>query len=174
MENRIHFFKNLFDQPVFIWPLKTLLYTWRDSSYHYRMNAQQRAEEMIRQRGERMSRARAVVLAVLLAESGAKSHPELEQLLSKQQQMDRVTLYRSLSWLESKGFIHKVVGVDRASRYQVNPGGSDHRHAHFKCIQCNSVVCLAESSVDYQVHLPSGYQGLEMELTIKGICPQCG
>jgi Fur family ferric uptake transcriptional regulator len=130
------------------------------------------ADALIRSHGERPTRARTTVLAVLLAQTEAVSHAELEHLLGDGT-MDRVTLYRALAWLEEKGFVHRVVGLDRAARFSANAAEDEHHHPHFKCNDCGRVQCLAESAVAVTLKLPRGYRQARAELTITGLCPDC-
>jgi Fur family transcriptional regulator, ferric uptake regulator len=83
---------------------------------------------------------------------------------------DRVTLYRVLAWLVEQGLAHRVSGEDRVWRFSVEQH-ADHRHAHFHCSGCGTVFCM-----DAQTRapdLPKGFQLEDMELTLRGFCPEC-
>lgn len=133
------------------------------------------ADALILQQGLRSTAVRARVLAFLLAQHSAVTHHQIESALNADQKIDRVTLYRTLDWLLEKNLAHKVVGVDRAWCFRANASDSMHQHhAHFKCQRCAKVICLDALRASGQAPaLPEGYRSVEVELTIKGVCPQC-
>lgn len=132
------------------------------------------AEDMIRQNGGRATAGRIGILAILLAEKQAITHRDIEQRLPKTLSMDRVTLYRALEWLTARNLIHKVSSDDRVWRYHANREVQSHRHAHFKCTCCAQVICLDDLTLERNWHLPAGYRFQEIELTVKGLCANCG
>jgi Fur family ferric uptake transcriptional regulator len=130
------------------------------------------AEALIQPHG-RATPARVHVLEVLLAARHALTHAEVEARLEAGRCPDRVTLYRVLDWLVSKGLAHKVAGDDRAWRYNAVDRGN-HGHAHFHCRRCGQVFCLSELQPAFAINLPPGYQYESAELSIQGVCPRCG
>lgn len=134
---------------------------------------QKQAEEMIRRRGERVTSGRVQILAMLLTEQRAVSHHEIEEQLQGKHQLDRVTLYRVLDWLNENGYIHRVVGDDRVWRFRANTDVNPHHHAHFECTRCTRVICLNDMKAEYTRPLPAGYRSQQIELTVKGLCAEC-
>lgn len=133
------------------------------------------AEDMIQQNGGRATAGRIGILAILLAEQQAMTHREIEQRLPETLQLDRVTLYRALEWLAGKNLIHKVTSDDRVWRYHANREvHNTHQHAHFKCTCCAQVICLDDLTIERNWHLPAGYRFQAIELTVKGLCADCG
>lgn len=136
------------------------------------------AEALIRQSGARVTSARVRALALLLSQSDAVTHHEMEIALDRSGKIDRVTLYRTLDWLVAEQLAHKVLGEDRVWRFRVNKdqmGQRQHQHAHFKCERCEKLICLDDMSAAVKLPaLPPGYQGKDIELTIRGICASCG
>lgn len=130
-----------------------------------------RAETLIKPHG-RTTPARLRVLEVLLDAPHAMSHGEIESRLEAAVCPDRVTLYRVLDWLVSKGLAHKVAGDDRAWRFNAAEQAG-HGHAHFHCSRCGQVYCLSELQPAFAFSLPPGYQFESAELTIQGLCPAC-
>ena len=128
---------------------------------------------MIRGRGERVTSGRIQVLAVLLAEQRAVTHHKIEGYLRDKSSLNRVTLYRVLEWLNEKCFVHKVVGDDRIWHFRANSYINPHKHAHFECVRCTSVVCLDDMKIEYDPPLPAGYQFQNIELRVKGLCAAC-
>ena len=130
------------------------------------------SEEAIRGTGARVTRARVEVLATLLAADRALTHSEIE---SRNQGLDRVTVYRVLDWLTKRGLAHRIAGDDRVWRFNAakDEGGGSHAHAHFKCNGCGEVICLDKVRAARNIKLPSGYRSQEVELTVKGLCAGC-
>ena len=134
---------------------------------------QERAEDLVRQTGERATPGRIRVLAMLLSEQRPVSHQEIEERLRGKSRLNRVTLYRILDWLNDKCLVHRVVSDDRIWRFRANNDLYPHRHAHFKCTRCTRVMCLDDTKAEYDRPLPAGYRPLEIELTVKGLCAEC-
>lgn len=132
-----------------------------------------RAEALVRGTATRATRARVEVLAVLLAAPRALTHHEIERQVRRGLGIDRVTIYRVLEWLVTRGLAHRISGDDRVWRF--NAAGEQHtqQHAHFKCNDCRKVICLDTAMAARTVPLPSGYRPQEIELTVKGLCADC-
>ncbi len=120
----------------------------------------------------RTTPARVRVLEVLLAAPHALTRAEVEARLEADACPDRVTLYRVLDWLVSRGLAHKIAGDDRAWRFNA-VDREDHSHAHFRCTRCGQVFCLSELQPAFAFSLPPGYQYQKAELSIQGLCPRC-
>jgi Fur family ferric uptake transcriptional regulator len=135
-----------------------------------------KAKDLIKQNGSSITESRIRVLSYLLTQENAVSHHAIEAALEQSDnKVDRVTLYRTLDWLTNAGLVHKVASIDRSWRFRVNHQETEaHQHAHFKCKQCSKVTCLDDLPSDSQSPLlPEGYRGIEVELTVKGICAEC-
>lgn len=134
-----------------------------------------RAEVLIGETGSRLTLARVRVLAFLLAQQAAVTHHDIEAALDSEDRIDRVTLYRTLDWLVAQGLAHKMLGEDRVWRFRANETAAAHRqHAHFKCERCATMICLGSMAPSSKsLALPEGYRALEVEMTVKGLCPAC-
>jgi Fur family ferric uptake transcriptional regulator len=134
------------------------------------------SEEAIRGTGARVTRARVEVLAALLAAERALTHNEVESRINRALGIDRVTVYRVLEWLTARGLAHKIAGDDRVWRFNAATGepARSHSHAHFKCNRCGDVICLEDVRAGRNVRLPTGFRSQEVELTVKGLCADCG
>jgi Fur family ferric uptake transcriptional regulator len=134
-----------------------------------------KAEQLIRESGDRSTPSRVRVFSLLLAKKSPVTHHQIEADLDRSGKIDRVTLYRVLDWLTEKGLVHKVVSDDRVWRFRINQSDTaSHQHAHFKCTQCAKVICLEDVHADIGTPvLPAGYHRTETELTVKGICAEC-
>lgn len=114
------------------------------------------------------------VINVILKESSAVSHQQIEKALPE---ADRVTLYRTLGTFEEKGIIHLVPDDNAVKKYALcgTDCGSGHHHddhAHFKCEKCEETVCLDDITIPV-VKLPEGYNRSSANLLITGTCKSC-
>ncbi len=143
------------------------------------------ARRWLRERGERITQARVLVLTTLLAATEADeghpaySHLELSERLGAS--LDRVTLYRVLEWLAAIGIVHKVTGDDRVGRFGLSdlaghaPDAHGAGHAHFTCSSCRRVYCLDEAPHGFatRASLPAGFAAEEWTVTVRGVCRIC-
>tara|TARA_R110002073_G_scaffold71694_2_gene175786 strand:- start:1675 stop:2064 length:390 start_codon:yes stop_codon:yes gene_type:complete len=119
-------------------------------------NFQKKAEEMIRHTDDRATSNRIHILSILLAEQQALTHREIEARLSMKQQLDRVTLYRVLEWINNKNLAYKIASDDRVWRFRANMPTHAHQHAHFECTCCTKVICLDDLKLEFNMHYPLG------------------
>lgn len=134
---------------------------------------QRAAQERVRQTGERVTPARVRVLAALLGAREPVSHPSLERRLESAR-LDRVTLYRVLDWLVSRGLAQRIASADRAWRFTAAEGRHD-AHAHFHCRRCGKVLCLqGVRAPRLPASVPRGFRADGIEVTVRGLCRGCG
>jgi Fur family ferric uptake transcriptional regulator len=130
------------------------------------------AEEQIRATGARVTRQRIIVLEFLLGQATSLTHHEILEHLADAA-LDPVTLYRVLEWLTEHELVHRVAGANQVWRFSAGSGHHAHEHAHFQCVQCESVTCVTEVALPKKIKLPAGFQSQEVDLLIKGTCPNC-
>ncbi|NOT18026.1 MAG: transcriptional repressor [Sulfuriferula sp.] len=135
--------------------------------------AEQSAEQLIHDRGQRVTPVRTAVLGVLLQASGALAHTDVLERLQAVGEFDRVTVYRVLDWLVAQGLVHKVLGAGRASRFQATDAETAHQHGHFQCRACGKVYCLSAVKLPLPLALPANFKAEAVELNIKGVCADC-
>ena len=122
----------------------------------------------------RLTPTRQEVLHLFLRRDHALSHSDIEKEIKND--LDRVTVYRTLKTFLDKGLIHKVLDDEGGMKYALctetcSVKGHHHEHVHFKCTRCSQTHCL---NVEIPaVKLPKGYQPDEMNLLIQGICDRC-
>lgn len=122
----------------------------------------------------RTTASRQEILQLFLRKPYALSHGDIEREISND--LDRVTVYRTLKTFLDKGLIHKVLDDEGSLKYALcneacATGGHHHNHVHFKCTQCGQTNCL---DVEIPlVRLPKGYKPDEINLLIQGICQLC-
>ncbi len=98
--------------------------------------------------------------------------------------LDRVTLYRLIDRLTQVGLLLCRVDVKRVRRYQAMPA-SVHALPHFECQSCHrdqplqgalqgNVLDLELAAQNALQALKAlGYQGLSLDLAVRGVCADC-
>lgn len=131
--------------------------------------------EVLENSGLKKTSTRLIVLEILRSRKEAVSQPELEKMLGKE--VDRITLYRTLSTFEEKGIIHKVIDLNGTANYafcssSCNNEQHHDEHVHFNCTVCLNVYCLEELEIP-RIDLPEGYLSQSTNLIVYGICNNC-
>jgi Fur family ferric uptake transcriptional regulator len=122
----------------------------------------------------RSTPTRQEILRLFLRKDYALSHSDIENEIAEE--IDRVTVYRTLKTFFDRGLIHKVLDDGGSLKYALCTeacSGSQHRHehVHFKCTECGQTNCL---NIDIpSVKLPKGYVPKEVNLLMQGTCPNC-
>jgi Fur family ferric uptake transcriptional regulator len=98
--------------------------------------------------------------------------------------LDRVTLYRLIDRLTQVGLLLCRVDAQRVRRYQAMPA-SVHALPHFECQSCHRdsplMGTLQGNALDLEVAAETalqalkalGYQGLSLDLAVRGVCADC-
>ena len=125
--------------------------------------------------GLRQTAARVQVLQALSAAAFALSGAEIEKALG--QDMDRITLYRTLRSFEEKGLVHRVLDASDVARYAAcSIECSEHahfdNHVHFKCTACTHIYCLNQIAIP-AVALPREFQAVSRDYLLSGVCNHC-
>ncbi len=120
---------------------------------------------------------RRAIIELYLKKQQAYSHREVEEALKDE--LDRITVYRTLLAFEERGILHKVLDGSTSMKYalsQINfnetsktPNTS---HVHFKCEKCQKVECL-KNVVFPAVNLPKGYKLNSTFYLAQGLCNVC-
>ena len=123
----------------------------------------------------RQTHCRLDILGAFMEAEHALSQPDLEKEMGTTH--DRVTIYRTLTLFLEKGLIHKVLDDAGAMKYALCPDSCtdhdhDHEHVHFKCVTCGNTICIESVGVP-RIQLPAGYQLLERNLLLSGVCKDC-
>ncbi|AKJ69532.1 MULTISPECIES: Fur family transcriptional regulator [Pandoraea] len=147
----------------------------------------EQACDRLRERGERVTAARARIFALLLKAGRPLAHHEVLAALAGDP-LDRVTVYRVLDWLVAQGWALRQVGDDRLYRFAMaTAAGAEQAlaaqphagHGHFRCMQCHRTFCLDDWPARPQLsghefrRLPRGFVGEQIEFTVRGRCAQC-
>ncbi len=124
--------------------------------------------------GLRRTRAREVVLRLLLEVGRPLTHQELA-VRPLANQLDRVTLYRTLAALVRAGLVHQVQGTDSSWRYcvhEIEQTECSGNHPHFMCLSCSKMHCKIELPLPW-VSVPKGAQVVGKQFVVFGHCPDC-
>lgn len=129
---------------------------------------------MLRARATRVTRARVIILAMLLESSAALSHQEILQRLSESgATIDRVTVYRTLDWLAGAHLAHRVSTESRSWHFGAIVSDHDRAHAHFECRSCERVYCIESAVPPKAEGLPRGFKVEQTTLRFEGQCADC-
>src|SRR6218665_317643 len=110
------------------------------------------------------------ILDLFLQRNYALAQSDIEKEIHNE--LDRVTVYRTLKTFLDKGLIHKVLDDEGSLKYALcndhcDTAGHHHDHVHFKCTQCGQTNCL-EIEIP-AIKLPKGYKPTEKNLLIQGV-----
>ena len=105
--------------------------------------------------------------------SDAFSLADLEAALPT---VDRSTLFRTLSTFTEAHLLHEIDDGSGSQKYCVCSTCDTHRcegHVHLTCTRCHRTFCLTDIRIP-SVPLPEGWEAVEAEYVVKGVCPTCG
>jgi len=131
-----------------------------------------------------MTRARKEILAILRGADSPLSAIEVTRSYAEGIGPDQATVYRTLHWLEEKGFADSFVlhcmshGTERYYAAILDESGEPLPHRHwFHCVSCHKFTDLGGCRLD---GLLKGYEselGVRIEghtLYCTGVCAACG
>jgi Fur family ferric uptake transcriptional regulator len=135
--------------------------------------SENKAGRILKERGLRNTSIRKEVLSIFLAEEKALSKNDIEEHF---EDIDRITLYRTIKAFEEKGIIHEAVDGTATSRYALCEGCTTHshvhEHAHFHCNECGNTYCLEKVSPP-DISKLKDVLVQDVELVLKGTCADC-
>ena len=90
--------------------------------------------------------------------------------------INRVTVYRILDLLASKGLVERLSGGGRSLVYGMAPNKNHPAHPHFHCKTCGGLQCLHPGSLKVDLRgikrsFTGEVQGVEVR--VDGICRNC-
>lgn len=130
--------------------------------------------KILDQKAVRITPMRQLLLEYFIQENLILGLSELEKVFPKS---DRITIYRTLKTFEENGILHSIKGDTDEIKYALcnehcTPVHHIDKHPHFQCQKCKQVTCI-DSLLIPAVELPNGYVQIEVNMMIKGICPDC-
>jgi Fur family ferric uptake transcriptional regulator/Fur family zinc uptake transcriptional regulator len=129
------------------------------------------AADPLRAAGLRRTPTRIAVFDRIVSLARPVSHAELDAGLDD---VDDITLYRTLATLVEVGLVHRVHGIDGVWRYCPQPrhDGCPGNHAHFLCTECASMTCLIDQPMPH-VKVPRGARVHGRHFVVHGSCARC-
>ena len=132
-----------------------------------------RIVQALKSKSLRVTPQRFAVYANLL---GRRDHPTAEQILNDLNQVapvsSQATVYSSLQALRDVGLVREVLLEPGICRYDANVAP----HHHFRCQGCGAIEDIAWEQVQVNggLQLRPGLQVNAYEVTVHGLCEQCG
>lgn len=122
----------------------------------------------------RHSRQRERIYQYLMA---SQEHPSAEMVYEDLRpeipNLSLGTVYRNLKLLEELGKVRRVASFQGTERYDACCGD----HAHFLCERCGLLHDLDSANSDAiraAIVLDDGFTLSKFDLTVTGLCPNCG
>jgi Fur family ferric uptake transcriptional regulator len=134
---------------------------------------------------ERQTRQRDALLQALQGSARALTPVELCALAQQQvATLNLSTVYRQLNALQELGVVTRVDLPGQSARYEAacaqhhhgvgTQGEQDHHHHHFHCTQCDRVFPIHACPGTMAELAPPGFQVQRHDLTLHGLCADCG
>jgi len=116
------------------------------------------------------------VLEVVGNNSSPLSAQQIFDTLSRNANINRVTVYRILDLLVAKGLIDRIRGGGRSFVYGLAPNQNHPAHPHFYCKNCGSLECLTPQALDVNLQaMQRTFPGVieNVEVRVDGVCKNC-
>ncbi len=128
---------------------------------------------LLRERGLKATPFRIHLLDMMTSRSSSVTYSEI---IDKNKDVDRVTVYRTLETLQDKGLIHKCYSDSSDTYYAVcqescTTEGHHHDHIHVLCQNCDKITC-EELAEPIQISL-EGMEIKKKSILVEVICPDC-
>jgi Fe2+ or Zn2+ uptake regulation protein len=142
------------------------------------MEVSDRARQILRTAGLRVTIARAALVAAMLHAHEPVSMEDAVRLCGNDGG-DPATIYRNLQALTEAGVLQQVRGVGRREMFELvghshaHHGVHDHHHAHLSCTKCGKVECIEIGDLPHKPHPPKGWAIDDVTVTVWGLCPEC-
>jgi Fur family ferric uptake transcriptional regulator len=130
--------------------------------------ASENTDALLRATGQRITKPRRQTFETLRNSRQALTHRDLRSLMPD---MDRVSLYRALEWLQRHDLAVRIDG-EGGPRYRAHDRQHGRHHPHFDCRVCGKVTCLANETAP-TIELPEGYRLDEVHIVARGVCNEC-
>ena len=136
-----------------------------------------RLQAELMSRGLRMTRQRRTILRVV---ETARQHLDASQILRKARrvdpQIDRVTVYRTLSLLKRHGLVDELDLMHLEGEKHFYERRPQRDHVHMACLRCGKIAEFVSDSFErlkQQVEKDCRFHVLISRLEIGGYCSQC-
>ena len=132
------------------------------------------AIELLKKHGLRVTQTRLDVIGQFITSKEAISSNDIESSI---QNLDRITLYRTLKTFEEKGLIHQAIDGTQKPKFALcreacNENHHHDQHAHFHCSDCGKTICVEDVSIPPMPAL-SKVEIKTASLILQGRCEDC-
>ena len=135
------------------------------------------ASERLRAGGQRYTRSRSDLVALLAASEHPMTIPEI---LQRDPLLPQSSVYRNLAVLEDAGLVQRITTSDEWTRFELAEDLTEHHH-HQICAECGQVRDFVlpsrlERSIDdglAQIAAQSGFTLQHHRLDLVGVCSDC-
>lgn len=141
------------------------------------INMQKTIERLLSKYKLRNTAIRREVLSIFVNKQHALTHGFIEKNI--REDVDRVTLYRTLKSFEEKGVIHRIADESDTIRYalckedcQEHQHKHSDNHVHFQCESCKKTTCLEHVEIP-NVQLPTNFKANKYQFLVIGTCDKC-
>ena len=107
-------------------------------------------EDLLKERGIRPTELRKEALRILFGAGRPLSWKDTFTRFTGKR-VNKVSLYRTLSLLEEKGLVHKILGTGACITAPISLTGKSPEPSHFLCLACSRMICLGDQPSTTQV-----------------------
>lgn len=128
----------------------------------------------LREAGLRSTSARIAVLKRLRQAKSPMAHSELADDLAPLG-FDKATIFRNLADLTDVGLVVRTELGDHVWRFEVRDEDhqEDGQHPHFVCVDCGTVTCVEQKTLEKGLKSVSHQFGQVTEIVLRGHCKSC-
>lgn len=127
----------------------------------------------LKKNGHKLTIPRVEILKILSLENPISSQEAFEVLRRKGNNVDLVTVYRTLELFTDLGFIAKIQFEDKITRYELI--NTNEHHHHLVCIKCGEIedIAINEELFVKQIEKKSNFKVQRHALEFYGFCASC-
>jgi len=132
--------------------------------------------DLLIQSGLAVRSNRLKVLEIIGSNNCPLSAQEIYATLCRNNDINRVTVYRILDLLVEKGIVERLSGGGRSFYYGLAPNDHHRPHPHFYCKNCGQMQCLNPDSLLLDAKaLHRTFPGRieSVEVRVDGVCKTC-
>ncbi len=114
-------------------------------------------------------------LAIYQALLDSKDHPSAEDIYQQVRRrfpmISLGTVYKTLERFHEVKLIQRVGPLMDVARYEAKTTA----HHHFICLECQTIVDLDDPTLEEKIQVPmdNGFQVLQRQVVVQGLCPHC-
>ena len=132
-----------------------------------------KAREMLKAARLYCTAGRVAILSVLMKAGKPLSQDQIA-LRSGKNQIDKVTIYRTLESLHVVGLVHKAFIDKRAWHFELSHNCTESQcHPHFTCTSCGETTCLTGVTLPMAKSPRKGFVIHRQQVRLEGLCPAC-